>query len=148
MFAFAKLSIGLSVVLFASTALAEASAVGRWTTIDDETGKPKSVVAIWEEGGKLFGKIEKLFRAPDEDQNPKCVECDGELKDMPIVGMTILRDLEKDDDEWSGGTVLDPANGKTYSCTIAVEDGGKKLKVRGYMGISLLGRTQHWVRAE
>jgi uncharacterized protein (DUF2147 family) len=145
---FAKLSIGLSVLLFASTALAEASAVGKWTTIDDETGKPKSVVAIWEEGGKLFGKIEKLFRAPDEDQNPNCVECDGELKDKPIVGMTILRDLEKDDDEWSGGTVLDPANGKTYSCTIAVVDGGRKLKVRGYLGISLLGRTQHWVRAE
>ncbi len=62
--------------------------------------------------------------------------------------MTILRDLKKDDDEWTGGTVLDPANGKTYKCKIAVEDGGKKLKVRGYVGLSLLGRTQHWVRAE
>ena len=145
---FARLSIALPVLLFASTALAEASAVGRWTTIDDETGKPKSVVTIWEEGGKLFGKIEKLFRPPDEDQNPLCVECDGELKDKPIVGMTILRDLEKDDDEWSGGTVLDPANGKTYSCTLEVQDGGKTLKLRGYLGISLLGRTQYWKRAE
>jgi len=145
---FAKLAFVLPMLLLASNALAQASVTGRWTTIDDETGKPKSVVRIWEEGGKLYGKIEKLFRAPDEDPNPKCVECDGELKDQPIIGMTILRDLEKDDDEWSGGTVLDPKNGKTYSCKVALEDGGKKLKVRGYLGISLLGRTQHWVRAD
>lgn len=136
-------------LLLASTAMAQApSAVGRWTTIDDETKKPKSVVVIWEENGKLFGKIEKLFREPNEEQNPLCDKCEGKLKDQPITGMTILRDLKKDDDEWTGGTVLDPANGKTYKCKVAVEDGGKKLKVRGYIGLSLLGRTQYWVRAE
>lgn len=136
-------------LLLASTAMAQApSAVGRWTTIDDETKKPKSVVLIWEENGKLFGKIEKLFREPNEEQNPLCDKCEGKLKDQPITGMTILRDLKKDDDEWTGGTVLDPANGKTYKCKVAVEDGGKKLKVRGYIGLSLLGRTQYWVRAE
>lgn len=136
-------------VLFASSAMAQAqSPVGRWTTIDDETKKPKSVITIWEEGGKLFGKIEKLFLEPTEEQNPVCDKCEGSLKNQPILGMTILRDLKKDDDEWTGGTVLDPANGKTYKCKIAVEDGGKKLKVRGYIGLSLLGRTQHWVRAE
>lgn len=137
------------VLLLASSALAQApSAVGRWTTIDDETKKPKSVITIYEEGGKLFGKIEKLFREPNEEQNPVCDKCDGALKNQPILGMVIMRDLKKDDDEWSGGTILDPANGKTYKCKIAVEDGGKKLKVRGYIGMSLLGRTQHWVRAE
>jgi len=136
-------------LLLASSAMAQApSAVGRWTTIDDETKKPKSVITIWEENGKLFGKIEKLFLEPNEEQNPRCDKCQGALKDQPIIGMTILRDLKKDDDEWTGGTVLDPANGKTYKCKIAVEDGGKKLKVRGYIGMSLLGRTQHWVRAE
>lgn len=142
---------GLAVltVMLASNAFAQAtSPVGRWTTIDDETKKPKSVIAIWEENGKLFGKIEKLFLEPNEKQDPVCDKCQGDLKDKPILGMTILRDLKKDDDEWTGGTVLDPANGKTYKCKIAVEDGGKKLKVRGYVGLSLLGRTQHWVRTE
>ncbi|MCP3168186.1 DUF2147 domain-containing protein [Myxococcus qinghaiensis] len=143
-------------LMIASSALAEDkapaaaeanAAVGRWTTIDDETKKPKSVIVISEENGKLVGKIEKLFRDPKEEQNPVCDKCQGSLKDQPIIGMTILRDLKKDDDEWNGGTILDPANGKTYKCKIAVEDGGKKLKVRGYIGMSLLGRTQHWVRA-
>lgn len=136
-------------LLLTTSAMAQApSAVGRWTTIDDETKKPKSVITIWEENGKLFGKIEKLFREPTEDQNPVCDKCDGALKNQPIIGMVIMRDLKKDDDEWTGGTILDPANGKTYKCKIAVEDGGKKLKVRGYIGMALLGRTQHWVRAE
>ncbi|WP_309891989.1 DUF2147 domain-containing protein [Archangium sp.] len=136
-------------VLFATSALAQApSAVGRWTTIDDETKKPKSVITIYEEGGKLFGKIEKLYREPTEEQNPLCDKCEGTLKNQPITGMVILRDLKKDGDEWTGGTILDPANGKTYKCKIAVQDGGKKLKVRGYIGMALLGRTQHWVRAE
>jgi uncharacterized protein (DUF2147 family) len=143
------LGLATLTVLFTTSALAqEATPVGRWTTIDDETKKPKSVIAIYEEGGKLFGKIEKLFREPNEDQNPVCDKCQGTLKNQPILGMVIMRDLKKDDDEWSGGTILDPANGKTYKCKIAVEDGGKKLKVRGYIGMSLLGRTQHWVRAE
>ena len=136
-------------VLFATSALAQApSAVGRWTTIDDETKKPKSVITIYEEGGKLFGKIEKLFREPNEEQNPLCDKCEGALKNQPITGMVILRDLKKDGDEWTDGTILDPANGKTYKAKIAVQDGGKKLKVRGYIGMALLGRTQHWVRAE
>jgi len=143
------LGLATLTVLFATSALAQApSAVGRWTTIDDETKKPKSVITIYEENGKLFGKIEKLFREPSEEQNPLCDKCEGTLKNKPILGMVILRGLEKDDEEWSGGSILDPANGKTYKCKIAVEDGGKKLKVRGYIGLSLLGRTQHWVRAE
>lgn len=143
------LGLATLTLLFASSALAqEATAVGRWTTIDDETKKPKSVIAIYEENGKLYGKIEKLFREPNEEPNPVCDKCEGALKNQPIVGMVILRDLKKDDDEWSGGTILDPGNGKTYKCKISVEDGGKKLKVRGYIGLSLIGRTQHWVRAE
>jgi uncharacterized protein (DUF2147 family) len=143
------LGLATLTLLFASSALAqEASPVGRWTTIDDETKKPKSVIAIYEENGKLFGKIEKLFLEPNEAPNPVCDKCEGALKNQPILGMVILRDLKKDDDEWSGGKILDPGNGKTYKCKIAVEDGGKKLKVRGYIGLSLIGRTQTWVRAE
>ena len=125
-----------------------ASPVGRWKTIDDETGKPKSIVRIWEENGKLFGKVEELIRGPDEDPNPVCDKCEGDRKDKPIIGMTIMWDLERDGDSWSGGRILDPKKGKTYRCTIALEDGGKKLKVRGYIGISLLGRTQYWYRVD
>ena len=143
------LGLASLIVLFASSALAQApSPVGSWTTIDDSTKKPKSIVTIYEEGGKLYGKIEKIFREPTEDQNPLCDKCEGALKNKPILGLVILKDLKKDGDEWSSGTIMDPANGKTYKCTIAVEDGGKKLKVRGYIGFALIGRTQYWVRAE
>lgn len=145
----------IGTALFALTLLVSGSAfadsatpIGRWTTIDDETKKPKSIVAIYEENGKLFGKIEKLFRGPDEDQNPVCDKCEGDQKDKPIVGMVILRNLKKDGDEWTGGSITDPANGKTYKAKIAVEEGGKKLKVRGFIGFSLIGRTQYWVKAE
>lgn len=124
------------------------SPIGRWKTIDDETGKPRSVVRIWEKDGKLYGTIERLFRSPEEEQNPLCTKCEGELKDKPIIGMTILRDLVRDGDEWEDGTILDPANGKTYDVKIEVQDKGRKLKVRGFLGISLLGRTQYWERVD
>lgn len=138
-----------AVALLCSTAALaqEASPVGRWTTIDDETKKPKSVVAIYEEGGKLYGRIEKLFPEPGEEQNPLCDKCEGDMKNKPVIGLVILRGLKKDGKEWDGGKITDPNNGKTYKAKIAVEDGGKRLKVRGFIGFSLLGRTQHWVRA-
>lgn len=118
--------------------------VGRWKTIDDASKKEKSVVEIWEEGGKLYGKISQLLDTLPNDPNPKCVKCEGEQKDQPMIGMKIMWDLKKDGSEWSGGRILDPENGKTYKVYLALEDGGKKLKVRGYVGFSLLGRTQYW----
>jgi uncharacterized protein (DUF2147 family) len=142
----------LTMLLATGSALAKDPAkptpVGRWTTIDDETKKPRSIIAIYEEDGRLFGRIEKLILEPKEPQNPLCDKCDGALKNKPILGMVILRNLKRDGDNWSGGTVLDPANGKTYKCKIAVEEDGKRLKVRGYVGFSLLGRNQHWLRTE
>ncbi len=124
------------------------SPVGTWRTIDDETKEPKSLVRIVEKGGKLYGTIIKLFRKPDEDQDPKCDKCSGGLKDKPIKGMRILQGSTRDDDEWTGGTILDPGNGKTYKCTLKVVEGGKKMKVRGFIGISLIGRTQIWHRVK
>ena len=122
------------------------SPVGRWKTIDDVTGKVKSVVAIWEENGKLYGRVQKLLDPDPKDPNPTCEDCEGELKGKPVIGLRILWDLQKDGDGWSGGTILDPSNGKTYKCLVSVEDGGTKLKVRGFIGISVLGRTQYWHR--
>jgi uncharacterized protein (DUF2147 family) len=124
----------------------QSSPVGRWKTVDDTSGKATSVVSIWEENGRLFGKVEELLDPDPEDAHPRCVSCAGDLKDMPVIGMRILWDLQKDGDEWSGGKVLDPNNGKEYECHLAVEDGGQKLKVRGFIGVSLLGRTQYWLR--
>lgn len=126
----------------------DATPIGVWKTIDDETGKPKSLIRISEANGELRGKIEKLFREAGEDPNPKCEKCEGALKDQPIVGMTILTGMKKDGDEYNGGKILDPANGKVYKSKMAVQDGGKKLDVRGYIGVPMLGRTQTWVRVE
>jgi uncharacterized protein (DUF2147 family) len=127
---------------------AGASPVGLWKTIDDQSGQPKSLIRITENDGALSSKIEKLFRPPDQDQDPKCVKCEGTLKDQPIIGMTILSGLKKDGDSYSGGTIVDPASGKTYKSKLSVIEDGAKLNVRGYIGLPLLGRTQIWVREE
>ena len=154
-----KLGAISSLVLATSTTLAilavpavstaaEASPVGLWKTIDDESGKPKSLIRISENDGVLSGRIEKLFRAPDQDQDPKCVKCEGALKDQPIVGMTILTGLKKDGESYSGGQIVDPANGKTYKSKLTVAEDGKKLNMRGYIGVPMLGRTQIWLRED
>jgi len=124
------------------------SPAGQWKTIDDETGKVKSIVEISVgTDGKLYGKIIKLFKKPDEDQDPVCDKCEGDKKDKKIIGMQIMWELEKDSEtEWEDGHILDPKNGKTYGCEIEVIENGAKLKVRGYLGFSLLGRTQIWLR--
>jgi len=125
------------------------TAVGTWTTIDDETHEPKSLVEITQDGEKLIGKITKIFPKPGEDPDPKCTKCNGDKKDQPIVGMTILWDLKNDGDlRWSEGHILDPKNGKTYGCRMNLASDGKTLHVRGFLGISLLGRSQDWFRAK
>lgn len=118
---------------------------GQWKTIDDVTGNAKSIVEIYEEDGKIFGKISKILTVGEE--NKVCSECKGDLKNEPITGMVILQNLVEDGSEWNGGTILDPNNGKTYKC-YATLDGDDKLKVRGYIGFSLIGRTQYWYRVK
>jgi len=117
--------------------------VGLWKTIDDETLKPKSVVKLYLEDGKLYGDVVKLFRKPDEDPDPVCDKCDDDdpRKDQKVLGMTILKDMEFDDGDWEDGEILDPKKGKTYDCKMWIEDG--KLQVRGY--IMFFFRTQEWL---
>jgi uncharacterized protein (DUF2147 family) len=123
--------------------------VGKWKTIDDETHQVKSIVEITEEGGLLQGKVLQVLKPDDPNEvHPVCKKCDGERKNKPIEGMTIMWGLKKDDGEWSGGQILDPAKGKIYKVTLKLVDGGKKLDVHGYIGFSLMGRSQEWVRAE
>jgi uncharacterized protein (DUF2147 family) len=124
------------------------SPAGRWKTIDDETGKTKSIVVIREEEGKLYGMIEKVLDSDQPGPNPLCLKCEGDLKNKPETGMQIMWELKRDGDQWSGGQILDPHNGKVYRCYISLEDGGKKLKVRGYIGFALIGRTEYWLRME
>jgi len=138
----------LTLMTAASVFAQQATPVGLWKNIDDETGKPKALIRITEVNGELSGKIEKLFLTPTEDQNPKCIKCEGALKDQLVLGMTILTGLKRDGDEYNGGKILDPNNGKLYSSRLEVIEGGKKLHVRGYIGIPMLGRTQTWLREE
>ncbi|MDN4055877.1 DUF2147 domain-containing protein [Massilia sp. YIM B02763] len=138
----------LAAAFAAPLAFAQDSPAGLWKSIDDASGKPSALIRITENGGVLQGKIEKLFRTPEEDQNPKCVLCTDARKDQPIVGMTILEGLKKDGDEYNGGQILDPKNGKVYKSKLTVRDGGKKLEVRGYIGMPMLGRSQMWLRQE
>ncbi len=121
------------------------SAVGKWKTIDDETGEAKSIVEIYEKNGKIYGKVIDILNPAKK--NAVCKECKGADKNKPILGLVILKDLAKDGNEWSGGQILDPNKGKLYKCTVTM-DGKDKLNVRGYVGISLIGRTQTWHRVQ
>lgn len=125
-----------------------ASPLGLWKTIDDETGKERSYVRIVEVNGELQGRVEKLFPFPGDDPENLCDKCEGELKNQPIVGMRILWGMKEKGDSWKGGHILDPNNGKTYRCKMTVSEDGQELDVRGYIGISLIGRTQTWLRLE
>jgi len=124
------------------------SPVGYWRTIDDATGKPRGIVKIEEVNGELVGHIVKVFPRPGEEENPICVKCKGELKGKRAIGMRILWGMRKDGDEWSGGQVMDPDNGETYKGYLKLQSFGRKLKLRGYIGISLFGRSQIWERLE
>ena len=121
--------------------------VGTWRQIDDVTGKPKSIIQITENNGKLEGKVMQVLLS-DDGPHPICRKCEGERKDQPVEGMVIMWGVSKDDDVWDGGKILDPKNGKVYSVKLSLTDSGQKLDVHGYIGISLLGRSQVWERMQ
>jgi uncharacterized protein (DUF2147 family) len=141
----------LAGVLLASavTAMAQTdSPVGTWQTIDDHTGQPKALVQITQDGsGTLSGKVIKGLNANNQPER-RCTECTDARKDQLILGMTIVNDMKKEGDSWDDGQILDPENGKVYKCKMHLEDGGNKLVVRGYIGVSLLGRSQTWIRQQ
>lgn len=124
----------------------EKTIVGKWKSIDDETGNPKSIILVYEKDGKFYGKIDSLIRKPGEDPDPICDKCpdDDPRKDQKVLGMEIVKDMEKDGDEYKDGTILDPKKGKIYDCKMWIEEGN--LKVRGY--ILFFFRTQTWLPVE
>ncbi len=146
-----RLSLAFLMMFFAAMAAAadRTSPVGLWKTIDDKTQQPRSLVRIVEAGGTLEGRIEQLLnRQPDDDPEGLCRACKGERKDRPVLGMKILWGLVKDGDAWEKGEILDPKNGKTYSCKVRVSPDGSKMEVRGFIGLSIIGRSQTWLREE
>lgn len=147
------LSIGILSLLFIVQLPAEVpggslTPEGYWKTIDDKTGEVKSMVKIWiAEDGTLKGRIEKIFPKEGEDPNPKCDKCKGDKKDQPVLGMEFLWGFKGAGAVWKNGKVLDPENGKIYSCQLEVIEDGKKLKVFGYIRIIFkIGRSQIWLR--
>ena len=117
--------------------------VGMWKTVDDKSGKVVSQIQLYEQDGKLFGKITGLTEPNDQQGQAKtCTKCEGADKGKPIVGLVILQGLSPSGDRYKGGTILDPEDGKVYKAEIWTEDG--KLKVRGYLG--LFYKTQTWLK--
>lgn len=120
---------------------------GKWKTVDDETGETKSVVEIYENEGKVYGKVLRILHPDPERQNTVCDRCKDERKDQRVLGMVIIDGLKKDGDEYNGAKILDPERGKEYRCYIKLIE-ANKLKVRGYIGFSIFGRTQYWYRTD
>lgn len=118
--------------------------VGKWKTIDDNTGETKSIIEIYMKNDKYYGKIIEIFNKSKRDA--LCEKCSGNDKNKPILGLIIIKNLEKSGKIFDNGTITDPENGKTYSCSITPLK--NKLKVRGYLGISMFGRSQTWEKVE
>ena len=146
MFKFLLLAVSFCFCFIAVSFAQDTSIVGKWKTIDDKTHEPKSIVQIYEKDGKYFGQIKELFRKPGEDPDPVCDKCpdNDPRKDQLTKGMIIIKDLVQAGNEYKGGTILDPKEGKIYTCKLWVENGD--LKVRGY--IAFFFRTQTWHRVE
>lgn len=148
-----KLAITLGLVLLAllpALAQAQATPVGVWKTIDDQSGQEKSLIRIADNAGVLSGRIEKLLD-PATRPDAVCEKCSDARKDQPILGMTVIRNVRQDAADkalWDGGDILDPNDGKVYKVRLKPIDGGSRLEVRGYIGMPLLGRTQTWTRVE
>jgi uncharacterized protein (DUF2147 family) len=121
------------------------SPIGLWKSVDDETGKAKSLIRIVEKDGVVVGRVEKILT---DKTDAKCDKCSDDRKDKPVQGMTIITGMKKDGDGWGGGEILDPNNGKVYRSQMKLVDDGRKLEVRGYIGVPMLGRTQTWIREE
>jgi len=142
---------GLLLVICAVVLLTAAaendSPVGKWKTFDDKTGRAKSIVEITEENGELTGKVLEVLESP-QGPHPVCKPCQGERKDQPVEGMTILWGAKKNGASWEGGEILDPENGKIYHATLTLLGTGQKLRVHGYIGLYVIGRSQIWQRQE
>lgn len=137
----------LIIILMSTSFLVSSQSVfGKWKTIDDRTGNPKAIISIYEKDGLMYGDVVEIVEKGKE--NALCVKCDGDKKDKPVVGMTIIEGLkENEDGEWKGKTLFDPEQAMTFRCKIWLNpDNSDELKVRGYL--AFIYRTQTWIRVE
>jgi uncharacterized protein (DUF2147 family) len=123
------------------------SLVGLWKSFDDKTNKPRSLIRINVNNGEYTAVIEKGL-LPTDTGEAICDKCTDERKDQPIIGMTIVKGLKENGNKYDGGYILDPENGKVYKCKMTLNEAGDEIEVRGFIGISLLGRSQMWTRVE
>jgi uncharacterized protein (DUF2147 family) len=131
---------------FLPAAAAASSPTGLWKTFDDKTHKARGTVRIYEENGTFFGKIESSFNP--EELTAHCDKCSGDRKDAPVIGLVILRGMARHGGDYDGGDILDPQTGSIYRCRLTLSGDGQHMQVRGFLGFSIFGRTQTWMRLE
>lgn len=127
---------------------ADSGVVGRWKTFSDKTGKLESIVRLVEVDGEIRGTIDAIYPGPNESPDPKCDKCPDEFKGKPVRGLGFMWGFRREGTQYTVGKILDPEEGSIYNCRIELADEGRTLKVRGYVGMPLFGRTQNWQRAE
>ena len=145
-----KIILVAAALLMHAAAFAQATPVGLWKTIDDKTKKERTLIRIVDTGGTLSGKIEKRLD-PDAKAGDVCDKCADDRKDQPLQGLQLIRGITKNantENRWDGGTVIDPEEGKVYKARMTPIEGGKKLELRAYIGVPMIGRTQTWIRVE
>jgi len=137
----------LTGLLSATSVLAgDLSPAGLWKTFDDRSHRPRGLIRLYEKDGAMFGQIQASYDPKEAAE--VCEKCDADRKDKPIIGLVVVRDMRKRGADYTGGNILDPETGWIYRCKMTLEDGGRRLVVRGYLGLSLLGRSQVWLREE
>jgi uncharacterized protein (DUF2147 family) len=139
-----KLYLTLIILIITNTINSQ-SIFGKWYSTNEETGEIDSVIEVYKKQEKAFAKIIEIKN--NERRNAVCDLCKDKNKNKPILGLNILNGLERDGEEWSGGTILDPRNGNVYKCYIQLVQ-KDKLKIRGYLGLALFGKTAYWQRAK
>ena len=135
----------LASLVFAAPA-GEQSAVGLWEQVDENSGKAESWFRITEKNGVYQGNIVKIFPKPGEDPNEKwlCIKCEGEERNAPVLGLTLIKGMQRKGMAYENGTIMDPRDGQVYRALMRLSPDGKQLEVRGYLGFALLGRSQMW----
>jgi uncharacterized protein (DUF2147 family) len=145
-----KLVVMSAIIMLGATSVslraAEPSAVGLWEQVDEKSGKPESWFKITERNGAYEGNIVKIFFKPGEDENWVCDKCEGAERGKPVLGLALIKGMQRSGSSYENGTIMDPRDGAVYRALMKLSPDGQKLEVRGYLGISLFGRSQVWNR--